>query len=175
VKKSESGPSGSDITMTTPSHESVSAASGEPAAAGPGAPSPRAKSVRVRLALHFGVVLIVAGVGGGLLGGVPMAASGLLGVLLGGANLLFMRRITAALTGGGGTGWLLLLPFKMIALVGVAYALVAAKVAQPVPLAAGFALLPLSAIFLPRPRHPLESSSRVVYPATILPGRAGNH
>lgn len=131
--------------------------------------------MRLRLVLHFGVVLLVAGAGGALLGGAAMAVSALMGVVLAGANLLFMRRITSALTGGGGAGWVVLLPFKMIALVGVAYALVAAKVAQPVPLAAGFALLPLTAVFLPRPSHPLSSSSRVVYPGTILPGRAGNH
>ena len=131
--------------------------------------------MRLRLVLHFGVVLLVAGAGGALLVGAAMAVSALMGVVLAGANLLFMRRITSALTGGGGAGWVVLLPFKMIALVGVAYALVAAKVAQPVPLAAGFALLPLTAVFLPRPSHPLSSSSRVVYPGTILPGRAGNH
>jgi len=131
--------------------------------------------MRLRLGLHFGVVLLVAVAAGGFLGGAPMAVSAVLGVALAGANLLFMRRITSALAGGVGSAWLALLPFKMIALVGVAYALVAAKVAQPVPLAAGFALLPLTAVFLPRPSHPLQSSSRVVYPGTILPGRAGNH
>ena len=45
----------------------------------------------------------------------------------------------------------LVLPFKLAAVVGVAYALVAAGVAQPVPLAMGFALLPLTGVFLPRP------------------------
>lgn len=156
--------------MTTPSNEPASDGGLSPAAA-----AASATSLRLRLGLHFGAVLLVAGVGGALLGGAAMAVSALLGVALAGANLLLMRRITSALSGGGGQGWIALLPFKMIALVGVAYALMAAKVAQPVPLAAGFALLPLTAVFLPRASHPLSSSSRVVYPGTILPGRAGNH
>jgi hypothetical protein len=47
--------------------------------------------------------------------------------------------------------WAVALPFKLAALVGVAYALVSLGVAQPVPLAMGFALLPLTGVFLPRP------------------------
>ena len=132
-------------------------------------------SVRVRLALHFGVVFLAAGVVGGLLGGAPSAVSALLGVALAAGNLLLMRRITSALTGGGGSAWLVVLPFKLVALVGAAYALVATKVAQPVPLAAGFALLPLTAVFLPRPSDPFQPSTRASSPAHILPGRAGNH
>jgi hypothetical protein len=130
------------------------------------------------MALHFAVVLLGAGLAAGLLGSAHSGASAALGVALAGANLLLMRRITAALTGDGGSAWLLALPFKLVALVGVAYALVAAKVAQPVPLAMGFALLPLTAIFLPRPRDPVPiapASSRVMSPGHILPGRAGNH
>lgn len=147
--------------------------SNEPAPAG--GVSPAAASVRLRLGLHFGVVLLAAGLVGGLLGGARSALSALLGVALAAGNLLLMRRMTSALVGGGGTAWLALLPFKLIALVGAAYALVATKVAQPVPLAAGFALLPLTAVFLPRPSHPLQPSTRVPSPGHILPGRAGNH
>jgi hypothetical protein len=116
-----------------------------------------------RLALHFGVVLlgasaIAAGVGGSR-GGLSAA----IGVALAGINLVLMQKITRALTAGGDGGgnavWGLALPFKLVALVGVAYALVSAGVAQPVPLAMGFAILPLTGVFLPRPtsvpdRHP---------------------
>ena len=147
--------------------------SSEPAAdVGAGA---SALGLRVRLGLHLGIALLGAGAAGGLLGGTRTGASAAMGVALAAANLLLMRRITAALTGGGGSAWLVVLPFKLVALVGVAYALVAAKVAEPVPLVLGFALLPLTAIFLPRPSDPARAPSRVISPGPILPGRAGNH
>lgn len=105
-----------------------------------------------RLALHFAVALVV-GLGLGLFAGGPRGAlSGALGVGLSGANLLLMRRITSALAtpGGGAAVWALALPFKLVLLVAIAYALVATGVAEPVPLAMGFALLPLTGVFLPR-------------------------
>jgi len=154
--------------MTSPSSEPAS----------DGGARPRAASPRARLALHLAVVLFGAGLAAGLVGGVHSGVSAALGVALAAANVLLMRRITAALTGGGGSAWLVVLPFKLVGLVGVAYALVASKVAQPVPLAMGFALLPLTAIFLPRPGDPVRPappSSRVPSPGHILPGRAGNH
>ena len=89
--------------MTTPSNEPASDGGASPAAA-----AASAARVRLRLVLHFGVVLLVAGAGGALLGGAAMAVSALMGVVLAGANLLFMRRITSALTCGGGAGWVVL-------------------------------------------------------------------
>jgi hypothetical protein len=99
-------------------------------------------------------------------------------VLLGAANLFVMRRITRAMTGsaqadtvradpvradtagagsaargdgGGSAVWALALPVKLITLVGVAYLLVQSGVAQAIPLAVGFAVLPLTSVFLPQP------------------------
>jgi hypothetical protein len=114
-----------------------------------------------RLALHFGVVLVGASALAAGVDGARAALSAALGVALAGANLLLMQKITRAMTAGSGdsTGsdsagnpaWGLALPFKLVALVGVAYALVSSGVAQPVPLAMGFAILPLTGVFLPRP------------------------
>lgn len=114
-----------------------------------------------RLTLHFGVVLVGASALAAAVGGGSAGLSAALGVALAGANLLLMKKITAAMTtGAGDTGgteaggnpaWGLALPFKLVALVGVAYALVSSGVAQPVPLAMGFAILPLTGVFLPRP------------------------
>ncbi len=80
-----------------------------------------------------------------------MAQSAVLGVLLGALNLLLMRRITRAMTEGGSAVWALALPVKLIGLVGVAYLLVQSGWALAVPLAVGFALLPLTSVFLPQP------------------------
>jgi hypothetical protein len=108
-----------------------------------------------RFALHFCVVLLAASVVATAIGGPRAALSAALGVALAGVNLVLMQKITGAMTAGGGEGgnaaWGLVLPFKLVALVGVAYALVRGGVAQPVPLAMGFALLPLTGVFLPRP------------------------
>jgi hypothetical protein len=105
-----------------------------------------------RLALHFISVLLGASALASLVGAPGAGISAGLGVALAGANLLLMQKVTSAMTAsGGGAAWGLLLPFKLVALVGVAYALVALRVAQPVPLAMGFALLPLTGVFLPRP------------------------
>jgi hypothetical protein len=75
-----------------------------------------------------------------------------------------MQKITRAMTGGGDGGasaaWGLLLPFKLVALVGVAYLLVSTGVAQPVPLAMGFAILPLTGVFLPRPTSVADPNLR---------------
>jgi hypothetical protein len=117
-----------------------------------------------RLAWHFGVVLLSAAALAALVGGPKSSLSAALGVLLAGANLLLMRRITSALANasGGSAAWAIALPFKLVALVGLAYALVHLRVAQPVPLAMGFALLPLTGVFLPRTgsvRHPNTARS----------------
>jgi hypothetical protein len=106
-----------------------------------------------RAVLHLALVLAAAALGGGLLGGAAMAQSVVLGVLLGAANLLLMRRITRALTEGegGSAVWALALPVKLIALVGVAYLLVQSGLASAIPLAVGFAVLPLTSVFLPQP------------------------
>jgi len=111
--------------------------------------------------LHFGVVLVVVSALASMVGGARPALSAAIGVVLAGVNLLLMQKITSAMTGadGAGAAWGLALPFKLVALVGVAYALVRGGVAQPVPLAMGFALLPLTGVFLPRPTSvpPLDS------------------
>jgi hypothetical protein len=121
-----------------------------------------------RFAWHFVSVLLGASALTSLVAGQPAGISAALGVALAGANLFLMQRITSAMTGPGGAGgsaaWGLALPFKLVALVGVAYGLVSSGVAQPVPLAMGFALLPLTGVFLPRPssvpdlgpRHPVQ-------------------
>lgn len=121
------------------------------------------------MALHFAVVLLGASLLALLVGGAKAALSAALGVTLAGANLLLMRKITSALAeaSGGSAAWALALPFKLAALVGVAYALVDSRVAQPVPLAIGFALLPLTGVFLPR-----ASSVPDLYTSSS-PGRPG--
>ena len=118
-----------------------------------GSQSDRHGGLRVRrFALHFGLVLLAASALGVAVDGRRAGLSVALGVTLAGVNLLLMQKITSALgESGAGAAWGLVLPFKLAAVVGVAYALVAAGVAQPVPLAMGFALLPLTGVFLPRP------------------------
>ncbi|MEY2932037.1 MAG: hypothetical protein RL033_2786 [Pseudomonadota bacterium] len=111
-----------------------------------------------RAGIHLALVLVVVALGGAVLGGAQVAQSAVLGVLLGAANLLAMRRITRGLTdatlsqgGGGAALWALALPFKLVALVGVAFLLVRNGVALAIPLAVGFAVLPLTSVFLPQP------------------------
>ena len=143
----------------------------------------RSPGSRRRFMLHFCVVLLVASGLAMALGGLRAALSVALGVSLAGANLLLMQKITGQMTGNGdGAGnaaWALVLPFKLVALVGVAYALVRGGVAQPVPLAMGFALLPLTSVFLPRPTSVpgLDSRSRAQripsHPAPLPVRRGG--
>jgi len=106
-----------------------------------------------RLALHLAVVIVVGSALGAVLGGHAAARSAAIGVLLGAVNLLAMRRITRGLTcaDGGSAVWALALPVKLLTLVGSAYALVVSELALAFPLALGFAALPLSSVFLPRP------------------------
>jgi hypothetical protein len=105
-----------------------------------------------RLVAHF--VLVTSCVSGvaAAFGGSGAALSGALGVLLAGINLLLLRRIMAALAvaEGASAAWAIVLPFKLVGLVAAAFALVEFGVAQPVPLAIGFGLLPLTGVFLPR-------------------------
>jgi hypothetical protein len=133
-----------------------------PNAARSGASEPRGRARR--FAWHFVSVLLGASALGSLVAGQPAGISAALGVLLAGANLLLMQKITSAMTGPGGAGgsaaWGLALPFKLVALVGIAYGLVSSGVAQPVPLAMGFALLPLTGVFLPRPSSVPDFSPR---------------
>jgi hypothetical protein len=88
---------------------------------------------------------------GAVVGGAHVAQSAALGVGLCAVNLLVMRRITRNLTEGGSAVWALALPAKLIGLVGAAYWLVETQVALPFPLALGFAVLPLTSVFLPQP------------------------
>jgi hypothetical protein len=104
------------------------------------------------LLLHFSIVLSLATVTAFNLGGARSALSAGLGVTLAGINLLVMRKVMSGLihAEGASTAWAIVLPLKLLGLVGAAFALVDLRVAQPVPLAIGFALLPLTGVFLPR-------------------------
>lgn len=147
-----------------------------PALGGAGAhrPSPRA------LCVHLGVVLLVGSSGAALIGGASAAGSTALGVGISAANLLAMRQITRALSAASGAAaaWGLAFPVKLAALVGVAFVLVERGVAKPVWLAIGFALLPLTGVFLPRtaaparaPRAPARGGS-LEMPANPMKHRA---
>jgi hypothetical protein len=152
--------------MTTRSDEALMTA-----VAGPTVTAPVSGAHLWRLTAHFALVLcFVSGVAAAF-GGRRAAVSGALGVLLAGLNLLLMRRIMGALAGAGGgsAAWAIALPFKLVGLVAAAFTLVELRIAQPVPLAIGFALLPLTGVFLPAassvPRDTFSSS----------PARPGQH
>jgi hypothetical protein len=159
-------------SSVSPHAATGAAAQAEPASRAPGrgvshlsgTASQGQPSVVRRLALHFGLVLVGASAAATLLGDARSGVSVAIGVALAGANLLLMRKITAALVeaSGAGAAWALALPVKLITLVGFAYALVSTGVARPVPLAMGFALLPLTGVFLRRASSvpDLESSLR---------------
>ena len=119
------------------------------------------------LLLHFAYVLAGTGLVTALFAGHHVALSACLGVGLAALNWLAMRRIIGAVGGSSGVAalWAMVLPLKLIALVGGAFALVHYGLAQPVPLACGFALLPLTGVFLPRETNvsagqPLDRASR---------------
>jgi hypothetical protein len=82
-----------------------------------------------------------------------------------------MRRIMGAMTANGASAaWAVVLPFKLLGLVAGAFALVRLGLAQPVPLAIGFALLPLTGVFLPRASSvPAVSPPAVSSPVTSSP------
>jgi hypothetical protein len=104
------------------------------------------------LGLHLLVVLVVSASGAALVGGSRAAISTAIGIGLAALNLMVMRRIVHALTAADGQGavWALAFPAKLVAVVGGAFVLVDRDIAEPVPLAIGFALLPLSGVFLRR-------------------------
>jgi hypothetical protein len=147
------------------------------AEARPDADVPAGRASVRRLARHFGVVLVVAGALAAFVGGPRSGLSAVLGVVLAGANLLLMRRITSALANASGASaaWAIALPFKLVALVGIAFALVRAGVAQPVPLAMGFALLPLTGVFLPRTGSVPQPMISRLRREPSLPGSARGH
>jgi hypothetical protein len=137
------------------------------------AAAPRAR----RLALHFGVVLLAASGLAAAVAGPRAGLSAALGVALAGANLVLMQKITRTMTAGTGTGaaWGLILPFKLVAVVGASYALVSSGVAQPVALAMGFAILPLTGVFLPRPTNVPDPERRPrARPAAFHSGSRGD-
>jgi hypothetical protein len=100
------------------------------------------------------LVLAASSAVAAFLGGTRTAVSVALGIGLSAANLLSMRFITRSLMRPDGASalWALALPVKLLALVGAAFLLVETLVARAVPLALGFAVLPMSAVFLPRPK-----------------------
>jgi len=104
------------------------------------------------LGVHLLVVLGISASVAALVGGAGAAVSMALGVGLAAFNLALMRRIVGALTAQSGLGalWALAFPVKLVVLVGGAFVLVQRGMAEPVPLAIGFALLPLSSVFLRR-------------------------
>jgi hypothetical protein len=126
---------------------------------------------RGRLLTHFALVLGAAFAVGAGVGNQRTAASAALGVALCGFNLMAMRRITNGLTraDGGSALWALALPFKLVALVGIAFLLVKTRVAGAVPLALGFAALPLTAVFLPRPKPAGRAPSPIAPPPSASP------
>lgn len=128
------------------SHDANRAAKVARAAEAEIGPSPRA------LGLHLLWVLGVAACGAALAGGARAAVSTAVGIGLAALNLMVMRRIVRALTAPSGQGavWALAFPAKLVAVVGGSFVLVDRDIAEPVPLAIGFALLPLSAVFLRR-------------------------
>jgi len=149
-----------EITSPEPAETAVEAAARARALTEAGA------SAR-RLALHLVAVLTVGAALAALIGGVVAATSVVLGVGLAALNVIVMRRVLSALEGTSGLAavWALAFPAKLVALVGAAFVLVERDIAEPVPLAIGFALLPLSGVFLPRPSSAVPELSRRASPS----------
>jgi len=158
----KSGLNANDTMTTTTSHEAPLTAPDGATVVGDGV-----RAGLRGLLLHFAYVLAGTGLVTALFAGHRVALSACLGVGLAALNWLAMRRIIGAVGGSSGVAalWAMVLPLKLIALVGGAFALVHYGVAQPVPLACGFALLPLTGVFLPRASNvpagqPLNRASR---------------
>lgn len=125
------------------------------------------------LVLHVLVVLGLSATVAAFVGGTPAAVSTALGIGLAALNLALMRRIVRALTVSSGLGalWALAFPVKLVALVGGAFVLVQRGIADPVPLAIGFALLPLSSVFLRRGSGSAAGLRAALAPAPATPPR----
>ena len=150
--------------MTIPSDEGLTAA-----ARGVVRAESRARTWPRGLVVHFLIVLLVVSGVAAMSSGSSAAVSSALGVGLAGANLWVMRRIMGAMTANGASAaWAVVLPFKLLGLVAGAFALVRLGLAQPVPLAIGFALLPLTGVFLPR----ASSVPGRVLPGDVIPFRS---
>jgi hypothetical protein len=102
--------------------------------------------ILMRCLVTIGVLGVVATVVALLVAGPPEALAVALGSVLAAANLWLLAVLVRRWLSPTGslTAWGLLLPVKLAALVAVLYALVAARVVQPVPLLVGFALLPFA-------------------------------
>jgi hypothetical protein len=127
--------------MTTTSHEhSEDAAGPEDRLDGSSPPVAAAGLVRPGLAILVCGALLAA-----LAGGWSAAVSVALGALLSLANVWVLRGVARRLSRpeAGGAGLAALLPFKLVLVVGAAYSLVHLRAAEPLPLVAGFAALPL--------------------------------
>jgi hypothetical protein len=105
-----------------------------------------AQPVLVRCLVAIGVLGCIASAVAFLVAGPRQALAVAVGSALAAANLWLLAILVRRWLSPAGslTVWGLLLPVKLAALVAVLYALVAARVVQPVPLLVGFALLPFA-------------------------------
>ena len=108
-----------------------------------------ARPILMRCLLSIGVLGALAAIAALLVAGSRPALAVAVGSALAAANLwllaILVRRWLSPT--GSLTAWGLLLPVKLAALVAILYALVAARLVQPVPLLVGFALLPFAILF----------------------------
>ncbi len=108
-----------------------------------------AQPILMRCLLSIGVLGAIAAVAALLVAGPRPALAVAVGSALAAANLWLLAILVRRWLSPAGslTAWGLLLPVKLAALVAILYALVAARVVQPVPLLVGFALLPFAILF----------------------------
>ncbi len=105
-----------------------------------------AQPILLRCLATIGVLGVIASIVAFFFAGPRQALAVALGSALAAGNLWLLAVLVRRWLSPAGslTAWGLLLPVKLAALVAVLYALVAARVVQPVPLLVGFALLPFA-------------------------------
>ncbi|MBN1607329.1 MAG: hypothetical protein JW940_11895 [Polyangiaceae bacterium] len=105
-----------------------------------------ARPILMRCLVTIGVLGVIASMAALLVAGPRPALAVALGSTLAATNLWLLAILVRRWLSPAGslTAWGLLLPVKLAALVAVLYALVAARIVQPVPLLVGFALLPFA-------------------------------
>jgi hypothetical protein len=108
-----------------------------------------AQPILRRCLVTIGGLGVIASIVALLVAGPRPALAVALGSALAAANLWLLAILVRRWLSPAGslTAWGLLLPVKLAALVALLYALVAARVVQPVPLLVGFALLPFAILF----------------------------